>query len=419
MSSHGTQLAIPVDCHLIFRERIMTPDLYIKNALKEFNVTDTAIAELKNKYSELKISGLEDKQGYAVVRAARLDIKTRRIEVDKKRKELNEVAINHQRQVNAEAKRITALLEPLEDYLTTQEKEFEDEKERFKKEKERLEKEKIVNRIKNLVSIGFVFNGVSFDADYDHFENVFEYFLISIQEDALYAMTDEQFNAFHAKYKIQFDAKNAYLEEEKRLHEELQAKIDAERKAEIDRLEKLRQEQLAKEAEERRIENERLEKIRIAQQAERERLEVIEREQALKEAILKAEKERIEAEKQALAQAEHEKHNYLLQESLKEKIIPESEFAETEVSKPGEIDIFQQNKTRALMTFEQALPFLKAGKRIIRKSLEDNFDQLWLHLNDEGWIDFMNEPWHPSAEQLREDLLANDWINVEEDDDYK
>jgi hypothetical protein len=64
------------------------------------------------------------------------------------------------------------------------------------------------------------------------------------------------------------------------------------------------------------------------------------------------------------------------------------------------------------MTFEEALILLKKGHRIIRKSLKEDYDQTWLYLED-GIIYFMNEPWEPGPLHLRDDLLANDWIDVE------
>lgn len=270
----------------------MNQELYIKNALKEFNVTDSAIAELEAKYSELKINGIDDKQGYAIVRAARLDIKTRRIEVDKKRKELNEVALNHQRQVNAEAKRITALLSPIEDYLEAQEKEFEAEKERIKKEKERLEQEKVNQRVKKLLDIGFIFDGLFYRADYTYpgigcLDFDIPIAAISIQQ--LKEAGDDKFDKEYAYFCAKNVEKKDYLAEEKRKQEEIQAKLEAERL-----------ETQKKEAEECRLENERLENIRREQEAERNRLESIALEQAKKEAALKAEQKRIEIEKQAL-----------------------------------------------------------------------------------------------------------------------
>jgi len=68
------------------------------------------------------------------------------------------------------------------------------------------------------------------------------------------------------------------------------------------------------------------------------------------------------------------------------------------------------------MKFEEALPLLKQGKRIIRTSLQEQYEYFWLNLYN-GEIDFMNEPWHPSAEQLREDLLADDWAEVIDEKD--
>ncbi len=141
-------------------------DTYISQEIKAFQAYDIVIAELEDKYKQLKINGIEDKQGYLSVRAARLDIKAKRIEVDKKRKESTENALKFQRSVNGEAKRIIASLEEIEQYLGTQEDIFESEKERIKQEKIREESELLQSRVAQLVQVGFQFNGFKYTANH-------------------------------------------------------------------------------------------------------------------------------------------------------------------------------------------------------------------------------------------------------------
>jgi len=108
----------------------------ISTALQKFNIADTAIMELSDRYMVLKTNGLDDKKAFDAVHEARMDVKGRRVEVEKTRKELKEEALKYGRAVDAEAKRITALLAPIEDHLQAEEDKVTNERARIKKEAE-------------------------------------------------------------------------------------------------------------------------------------------------------------------------------------------------------------------------------------------------------------------------------------------
>lgn len=108
---------------------------FIATELQKFNVTDAAIAEMKDSFMPLKINGIDDKEGYKKVKEARIIVKNKRIEVEKRRKELKEDSLKYGRAVDAEAKRITGLLVPIEYYLQHQEDVIEQEKDRIRMEK--------------------------------------------------------------------------------------------------------------------------------------------------------------------------------------------------------------------------------------------------------------------------------------------
>ena len=99
--------------------------------MQKYNVSDAAIAEMSEMYLPLKVSGLDDKEGYEKVRAARLNVKTKRCEVEKKREELKHESLEYGRAVDAEAKRLTALLAPIEKHLTEQQDIIDKEKKRI------------------------------------------------------------------------------------------------------------------------------------------------------------------------------------------------------------------------------------------------------------------------------------------------
>lgn len=88
--------------------------------LKKSTVTDEALAALKEQYSGMVIAGIEDMKGYKAVSSAVSTLRKLRTSVEARRKELTEPALKFQREVKAEADRITAELKPLEDSLKQQ-----------------------------------------------------------------------------------------------------------------------------------------------------------------------------------------------------------------------------------------------------------------------------------------------------------
>lgn len=94
--------------------------------LKKATVTDEAIAHLKAEYGALSIADISDLQGYNAVKDGAKKVKNLRTSIEAKRKELTEPALKFQREVKAEADRITAELRPLEDELKKKQKDYED-----------------------------------------------------------------------------------------------------------------------------------------------------------------------------------------------------------------------------------------------------------------------------------------------------
>lgn len=109
------------------------PD-FIQLKLREFNVPDAAISEMAANFLTIKVSGPTDKANADLARSRRLEVKRMRVSVEKTRKELKEDSLRFGKAVDTEAKRITALLTPIEDHLQAQE-------ETVTKHQERLEAE--------------------------------------------------------------------------------------------------------------------------------------------------------------------------------------------------------------------------------------------------------------------------------------
>lgn len=88
-----------------------------------YTIRDAALAELSAKYSGLKIEN-NDKGQYLTVRAARLDCKAKRGEVEHTRKLLKSDALEYGRKVDAEAARITAKIQAVEAPLVDAENDY-------------------------------------------------------------------------------------------------------------------------------------------------------------------------------------------------------------------------------------------------------------------------------------------------------
>ena len=111
-------------------------------ALTKFTPTDTAIAAMRDEYMPLTIRDVNDLVGFKIVHSARMVVKNHRVQVEKVRKQLKADALEFGRRVDGEAKRINALLEPIESHLSKEEDAYEAEKERIRNaERLRLEAE--------------------------------------------------------------------------------------------------------------------------------------------------------------------------------------------------------------------------------------------------------------------------------------
>lgn len=102
--------------------------------LKKATITDEAIGLLKQKYSALVVDGIEDMQGFKAVKAGAAEVRKIRTSIEAKRKELTEPALRFQRELKAEADRITAELVPLEERLKAEVQRIEDAKEAKRRE---------------------------------------------------------------------------------------------------------------------------------------------------------------------------------------------------------------------------------------------------------------------------------------------
>lgn len=262
----------------------------VDSKLIEFSKSDAAIALMAEKFLPLTLANPTDAKGFGVIHEARMLVKTKRVEIEKKRVELKADALAFGRQVDSEAKRLTALVEPIESHLADQEKIFTDERDREKREAEAKRQLELQKRIDDLDAIGAMINPAIIvamtEAEYANFFQA-ESARLKAAKDAAEAKRKADQDAVVAEAerqllaRIELDAQRAAQQaEQAKLKAESDRLAEAQRKIDAEKLEQQRLAQLEIEKRAAAEQAERLAKERIAATAERERLETISRQHA-------------------------------------------------------------------------------------------------------------------------------------------
>ena len=237
----------------------------ITQALAEFDEPKQAIAMVKS-YGTLTLAD----DGIGKVEQAHKQVKRLRIDIDSRRKSLNEGALTYQRTVNAEAKRLTAEIEPIETALSSQRQIHEEILLKEQQEKHAAKRAVLTARIEKLAQAGCIVNDVA----------------------ALEAMSDDEF-LLHCVSEI---AKAVSMRLEQEAARKAAEDIEIERLAEIKRQsEEIRIRQAELDSERKAFETEKAEMQRI-KNAEDARLAVIaaEQKEATRQARLESLKPEIE-----------------------------------------------------------------------------------------------------------------------------
>ena len=191
-----------LDVQIVEAKDITVEDV-ISTEIKKFNLADAKIAELKEQFKDLEISGVEDKDGYKAVSEAIKIARTYRTGVEKVRKQIKEDYLKTGRAIDEEAKRLTASLEEIENPLKDKKQEIDDE---IQAEKDRQEAEaqaKTDKRVEELEAVGIKFDGRFYSIGED----------ISVDIVTIKDFTDEQFTEF----KNRVSAVNDKLQEAERI----------------------------------------------------------------------------------------------------------------------------------------------------------------------------------------------------------
>lgn len=275
-----------------------------KTEIVAYNKTEQALAELRTKYSAV-VFDVKSTKGMGAAKEARAELRTYRVDLEKVRVLEKAESLAYGRLVDYEAKRITAELEKLEDPIDDMIKVEEKRKADEKAEKERIEKER-VNTIRARISdierwplrcIGMSAEKLGIEVDVIASEPISEKVYMELREEALKAweQADIQIRAMYsAKLEEEAKAEEQRLEtirlDELRKADELRIKaeraelkakkdkLDQERKAEDDRIKAERDKAAAEIA----AELEALSKIRAEREAEEARIAAISAEEAAK-----------------------------------------------------------------------------------------------------------------------------------------
>jgi hypothetical protein len=193
------------------------------------------IAKLADEYMPLTVSGIDDKEGLELVRAARLHVKGLRVDVEKRRKELKAESLQYGRLVDSAAKKLTELLTPIEQHLEHEEGIVEREKARLKKLEEERQQAIVAERIRQLQELGVIANPfhVTMMSESDFAILIADKVAEKLEHDKAAAAEAAERARVAAEQKVEADklaAERAVLEQQRKEQAAAQAKIDAEHK---------------------------------------------------------------------------------------------------------------------------------------------------------------------------------------------
>lgn len=223
----------------------------IQQDIERFGIADAAIAELKARYSVLQIAGVDDLQGFEAVKRARLEVRKFRTKVEDVRKELKADSLEYGRRVDAEAKRITALILEVEGDLQAKEQAIEQQRQEIAQAAQRALEERRRVRVAAAAAAGLSFDGQGYSSPYcatrlqqqeldsledGNFEALLQVAAQAKQEAEAAALAAEQARqAAEAAERARLQAEQEALREQQRALAAEQAKF-AEERAELERL---------------------------------------------------------------------------------------------------------------------------------------------------------------------------------------
>lgn len=217
-SNNGAEIidAIPVETPEEIMEKV---EKEISTTLVKFNITDAILGELQVKYKDLKINGQEDKDGFEAVHEARMIIARTRVKITATCKNGRELTTAINKKWISTERDLIARISPEEDRLEKMENEWKAEKERLKFEKLQMQQNRMRDRMKELLAMGAISDGVDVTLDDISFS----------QTDIREADEEDYQSDILPEYKKIFDSKETIRLETERVQKELKDKQDQER----------------------------------------------------------------------------------------------------------------------------------------------------------------------------------------------
>lgn len=218
----------------IENEKGSTAEQKAKNEVVKFNIPRAWIAQKKEEYLKLTVSGIEDKTGLTAVTKAWQEVRNKRLAVEKKHKELKGDYLVITRAIDGEKNELVDLLREIEDPLKLEIDRIEEAKEYIKQEAERKAQEKLQARVVELLE-----NGMKFNSNYYAIGEVITLDVLTIKnlDDTSYGLLLEKVKAEQQRI---VDAENERLRLEQEEKDRIQ-KQKEDQEAERKKLEKERE----------------------------------------------------------------------------------------------------------------------------------------------------------------------------------
>jgi len=243
--------------------------------LIKYDITTAAIEKMREEFLTLEVKGFDDTENYKLCHKARMTVRSHRLAIEERRKELKADSIAFGRKVDTAAKDIKVQLEEIESHLQAQQDIIDNEKARVKREAEELRRQHIQDRVTALAQVGVhVLEGIVAEWSEEEFNDTIVEATNAFEAKRAKEEADQ---AELAKLRAEQAEKDAELEKQKAENKKLQDEIIAKQQAEID--EKNRQ--IAAEAQAKA--DREAEAQRIADEAEEEKQRIADEEAAVKE----------------------------------------------------------------------------------------------------------------------------------------
>src|SRR5688572_5126404 len=187
----------------------------ISQELVKHNVTQAVISTLNEKYGQLKIAGIEDKETYLLVKEGRKECKAFRVAAKKICEKGREEAVAIQKAWVAKQKEVTDQIAAIEDPLEEQEKAYEAAVAKEKEERKRKQEEQLIVRQQVLTGMGALYSDGCFKLGEISFE-------LSVVKESEPDIWEE---SILPKFKEEYEKVEAERIEQERIKQEREAEM--------------------------------------------------------------------------------------------------------------------------------------------------------------------------------------------------